>query len=115
MTRRELIDHCLTLSAVYEDYPFDDETAVIRHTENKKIFALFINRNGREFLNLKCDPFEADFLRQAFEGIIPAYHMNKEHWNTVVIGADIPEPEIFRQIENSYTLTKSKSKKVKSK
>jgi predicted DNA-binding protein (MmcQ/YjbR family) len=51
---------------------------------------------------------EADFLRQAVEGVTPAYHMNKEHWNTVIVGLDVPEEEIKRQIGNSYDLIKPK-------
>jgi predicted DNA-binding protein (MmcQ/YjbR family) len=113
MTRRELIDYCLTYTAAYEDYPFDDITdpgawAVMRHKANKKSFALVYERNGKLYVNLKCDPFEADFLRQAFEGVTPAYHMNKEHWNTVIVGSDVPEEEIKRQIGNSYDLIKPK-------
>jgi len=82
MTRQEIIDYCLTFPAAYEDYPFDDgltgevATAVMRHRINKKSFALILRHNGELYLNLKCDPLEADFLRQAFEGVTPAYHMN---------------------------------------
>jgi predicted DNA-binding protein (MmcQ/YjbR family) len=108
MTREELIDHCLTYPSVYKDYPFGDDTATIRHSGNRKLFALFISRKGRELVNLKCDPLAADFLRQTFAGVTPGWHMNKEHWNTVIIGADVPDEEILRQIENSYDLTKPK-------
>jgi predicted DNA-binding protein (MmcQ/YjbR family) len=112
-TRRELIDYCLTFPFAYEDYPFDElvdenATTVMRHRANKKSFALIMHHNGKLFLNLKCDPLEADFLRQAFEGVIPGWHMNKEHWNSVIIGADVPDEEIKRQIGNSYDLIKPK-------
>jgi predicted DNA-binding protein (MmcQ/YjbR family) len=115
-TRQELINHCLSFPAVYEDYPFDDITdagawTVMRHKTNKKSFALIYERNGKLCVNLKCDPLEADLLRQAFKGVTPAYHMNKEHWNTVIIGGDVPEGELFRQIENSYDLVKPKARK----
>jgi len=84
MTRQDIIDYCLTFPSVYEDYPFDEvaddnATTVMRHRINKKSFALTMNHGGKLYLNLKCDPFEADFLRQAFEGVIPGWHMNKEH------------------------------------
>jgi predicted DNA-binding protein (MmcQ/YjbR family) len=114
MTRQEIIDYCLTFPAAYLDYPFDDgvtgetATAALRHRANKKIFALILWHNGELYLNLKCDPLEADFLRQAFEGVIPGWHMNKEHWNTAIIGSDVPEEEIKRQIGNSYDLIKPK-------
>jgi predicted DNA-binding protein (MmcQ/YjbR family) len=111
--RQELIDYCLTFPAVYEDYPFagipgEGETAVMRHKANKKSFALIMWRHGQLYLNLKCDPFVAYFLRQAFEGIIPGWHMNKEHWNTIIIGSDVPDEEIKRQIGQSYELTKDR-------
>lgn len=113
MTRQEIIDYCLTFPAAYEDYPFaeipgEDNTTVMRHRANKKSFALIMNRGGKLYLNLKCDPLEADFLRQVFTGVIPGWHMNKEHWNSVVIGTDVPEEEIKRQIRNSYDLIKPK-------
>lgn len=78
----------------------------MRHTANQKSFALILQHNGQLYLNLKCDPLEADFLRQAFEGVIPERRMNKEHWNMVVIGLDVPEEEIKRQIGNRYDLIK---------
>ncbi|MDR2356912.1 MAG: MmcQ/YjbR family DNA-binding protein [Oscillospiraceae bacterium] len=117
MTRQDIIDYCLTFPAAYEDYPFDDgitgeaATAVMRHRANKKSFALIMRHDGRLYLNLKCDPLEADFLRHAFEGVIPGWHMNKEHWNSVVIGTDVPDEEIKRQIGNSYDLIRPKERK----
>ena len=84
MTRRELINYCLSLPFSYEDYPFngaahsdDGAWAVIRHIANKKSFAHIYERNGKLCINLKCDPFEADFLRQTFVDVVPGWHMNK--------------------------------------
>lgn len=116
MTRRELIEYCLTLPAAYEDYPFDDITdagawTVMRHRTNRKGFAHIYKRNGKLYINLKCDPFEADFLRQAYEDVTPAYHMNKAHWNTVTLGGDVPEDELEKMIERSYGLIKPKERK----
>ena len=114
MTRQELIDHCLTFPSAYEDYPFDNVAdpgawTVMRHRVNRKSFALIYERNEKLCVNLKCDPLEADFLRQMFEGVTPAYHMNKEHWNTIVVGSDLSDSELFRQIEHSYDLIKPKA------
>ncbi len=107
MTRRELINLCLTMPDSYEDYPFDgDEWCVVRHRINKKGFAHIYGRNGRLCVNLKCDPFEADFLRQAYAEVTPAYHMNKVHWNTVTVGGDVPEKELALMIGKSYDLIK---------
>ena len=115
-TRREIIEYCRTFPAAYEDYPFaelpgDGETTVLRHRTNKKSFAMILNHDGKLYLNLKCEPLEADFLRQAFEGAIPGWHMNKEHWNSVIVGSDVPDDEIKRQIGMSYDLIKPKVRK----
>ncbi|MCL2224243.1 MAG: MmcQ/YjbR family DNA-binding protein [Defluviitaleaceae bacterium] len=110
MTKREIIDHCLTHTAVYEDYPFDETYAIVRHSTNKKIFGMIGELNGRLQITLKCDPLNADFLRGAFADVIPGYHMNKQHWNTVFIGGDVPMEEIYDMIRHSYDLTKPKRK-----
>ena len=118
MTRQELIDFCLTFPTAYEDYPFDDIVdaaawTVMRHRTNQKGFAHIYERSGKLCVNLKCDPLEADFLRQAFAGVTSAYHMNKEHWNTVTLGSDLPERELKWMIEKSYDLIKPKVRKQK--
>jgi len=124
MTRQEIIDFCLTLPTTYEDYPFADIKdigvwTVMRHSTNKKTFAYIYERHGKLCVNLKCDPIEADFLRSAFADVQPGYHMNKTHWNMVIIGAgypcdsDVPEDELKRQIEHSYDLIKPKIRKRK--
>ncbi|GHU40518.1 DNA-binding protein [Clostridia bacterium] len=112
MTQRQLIDICLEMPQTYEDYPFDDVTPVIRHTVNKKMFALIGERGGRFYVNLKCDPVEADFLRQAFTDVVPGWHMNKQHWNTVFVDGDVSLKELRRQIANSYYLVKPKVRKA---
>lgn len=116
MNRRELIDYCLTFPDCYEDYPFDalpdspETWAVMRHLRNKKSFAFIYDRGGL-CVNLKCEPNRADFYRQLYSGVTPAYHMNKEHWNTVRIGSDVPADELYAMIEHSYRLTLPKQKK----
>jgi len=55
-------------------------------------------------MNLKCDPAEAFILRDIFESVKPGYHMNKAHWNTVILDQSIPQGEIERMIDNSYSL-----------
>lgn len=118
MTRREVIDLCLCLPRVYEDYPFDEvadenATAVLRHNANKKSFALIMHHQGQLYLNLKCEPMEAEFLRRVYAGVLPGYHMNKTHWNTIIIGGDVPQDEMVRMIQCSYELTKPKGKGVR--
>jgi len=111
MTKQALIDYCLTYPAVYEDYPFDETVALIRHSGNKKMFALIDHLNGRLQTTLKCDPMKSDILRNHFESVIPGYHMNKQHWNTVYIDGDVPMDELQDMIQHSYDLTKPKQKK----
>lgn len=116
MTRQDLVEYCLSLPAAYEDYPFDGVSTgnvwtVMRHGTNKKSFALIYERNGRLCVNLKCEPFEAELLRQAFADVMPGYHMNKAHWNTVLLGGDVPIEELKRQIQASYDLIKPKARK----
>ena len=111
MTRKKLINYCLSLPLVYEDYPFDEVAndkawTVMRHKTNKKSFALIYKRNGKLCVNVKCAPIEAYFLRQAYTSVTPAYHMNKEHWNTIIIGGDVPEDELKQMINKSYDLIK---------
>lgn len=108
MTARELKDHCLTLPNTYEDYPFgvDADWCIIRHCGNRKGFAHIFERNGRLGINLKCEPMEADFLRNLFADVLPAYHMNKTHWNSVRPNGDVPEEQLYRMIERSFALTK---------
>jgi predicted DNA-binding protein (MmcQ/YjbR family) len=116
MNRKDLIEYCLTLPLAYEDYPFNDINdesmwTVMRHKSNKKSFALIYERNGDLCVNLKCDPTEAEFIRQAYTDVTPAYHMNKTHWNTVTLGGDVPEDELLQMINKSYDLIKPKVRK----
>ncbi len=116
--RQHIIEHCLAFPGAYEDYPFDEiidagAWTVMRHRTNKKGFAHIFERGGSVCVNLKCEPLRADFLRQAYKGVTPAYHMNKEHWNTVVPGGDVPDEELRRLIAHSYDLTKPKPKRTK--
>jgi predicted DNA-binding protein (MmcQ/YjbR family) len=115
MTRKDLINYCLSFPAAYEDYPFDSvkngtEWAVMRHKKNKKSFALIYVRNDKLCVNIKCEPNEADFLRGIFRDVIPAYHMNKTHWNTVFVGGDVPDEEVKNMIRKSYDLINPTSK-----
>jgi len=113
MNRQDIIDFCLSLTDTYEDYPFDNITdpgkwTVMRHKKNKKSFAYIYERHNKLCVNLKCDPFDATFLRQAYADVTPAYHMNKVHWNTITLGGDVPEEELKQMITLSYDSTKPK-------
>ncbi len=68
------------------------------------MFALLGHANGHDRINLKCDPDEALALRDIFEAVIPGYHMNKKHWNTIILNDTVPNAEIERMVDRSYGL-----------
>ena len=115
-TKEEVIGFCLTFPDVYEDYPFrDDQWAVIRLKDSKKVFAWIFERNGYVWVNVKADPEWRDFWREAFEAILPAYHLNKEHWNSLILDGSIPDETIRQLIGDSYDLVKRQAEKKRRK
>jgi len=107
----------LTYDDSYEDVPFDDVSkagawTVISYKSNKKPFALIYERNGKLYINLKSDPFEAEFLRQAHKDITPGWNMDKRDWNTVMLGGDVPEDELKFMIKRSHDLIKPRKKRI---
>lgn len=112
MTREQLMEHALTLCGASADNPFEEgDTVVLRHTDTGKWFGLIMKLNGRDIVNLKCEPLNAEFLRSIYRGVIPAYHMNKVHWNSVYLDWDVPDDEIKLMIDTSFELTMKKSKR----
>ena len=108
------INKCLSFENTYLDYPFDQGLwAAIRHKDNKKIFALIYERQGNICINFKNDPQWGMLWRESFEAVTPAYHMNKEHWSTVIIGKDATEENITDMLYASYLLTQKKPRKSK--
>ncbi|MGD0583207.1 MAG: MmcQ/YjbR family DNA-binding protein [Bacteroidales bacterium] len=94
---------CLSRPGVTEGFPFGEDTLVFK--VKGKIFVL-ANLDGDLSLNLKCDPEFALELRERYSSVIPGYHMNKKHWNTVYIDGTIPDKEILSWIDHSYQLIK---------
>ncbi|RTE65633.1 MmcQ/YjbR family DNA-binding protein [Amphritea opalescens] len=94
--------YMLSLPAAWEDFPFYPHIAVmkIRH----KMFATLSVDGDIARMNLKCDPAEAQMLRDIFSAVLPGYHMNKRHWNTVLLDGSIPAGELQRMIDRSYGL-----------
>ena len=110
-TRQEAIQYCHSFQDVYEDYPFhDDNWCGMRHKKNKKTFALIYDKDGYVWINVKCDPEWREFWRNAFESVVPAYHMNKTHWNSIILNGSVPDKDIRCMIRESYDLTKGKKK-----
>jgi predicted DNA-binding protein (MmcQ/YjbR family) len=101
MNVEEIREYCLSKAFVDESLPFDDETLVIK--VKGKMFAL-ISLDEELSINLKCDPEEAISLRELYPCVIPGYHMNKKHWNTINIDGSIDDDLIKQWIDNSYEL-----------
>jgi predicted DNA-binding protein (MmcQ/YjbR family) len=103
VTPEELRGLCLSFEAVVEEFPFRPEISVFK--VGGKLFAL-TNLDAKPLtVNLKCDPEDAIRLRTEYEGlIIPGYHMNKRHWNTVTVDAELPERLVRELVEDSYDL-----------
>jgi len=92
----------LSRPEAWEDFPFYPHSAVMK--VRNKMFATLSVENDIARMNLKCDPAEAQMLRDIFSAVLPAYHMNKRHWNTVVLDGSIPAGELERMIDRSYGL-----------
>lgn len=96
-------EYCLEKPHAQEDYPFGPDAAVFK--VNGKMFALTQPPGKPTRINLKCEPMLALKLRQRYpDKVIPGYHMNKTHWNTVVLDGSLPETEIRKMIDHSYEL-----------
>ena len=93
--------YCLAKPHAEETFPFDQTTLVFK--VGNKMFSLF-NIDNFSGVNLKCDPEKSIELRESFSGIIPAFHMNKKHWNTVKVNEDVDSQLIFDLIDQSYEL-----------
>ena len=97
-------EYCLSKRGVTEDFPFDNETLVFK--VGGKMFALTGIEQFKS-INLKCDPERAVELREEYRGILPGYHMNKKHWNTVMMDGSVPMRLIKQMIDDSYDLVVS--------
>ena len=101
MNVEEVRQICIARKGVTESFPFDDLTLVLK--VGGKIFSL-INLDKNPSVNLKCDPERAVDLREHHHAILPGYHMNKQHWNTVLLDGSLPEKLIAEMIGHSYDL-----------
>ena len=108
--------YCIKKPGTTEHFPFDEDTLVFKVMG--KMFALSSLtswENGEPRINLKCDPEEAVLLREQYpESVLPGYHMNKQHWNTVVLNGELTTKELQEFIDHSYALiVSSLTKKLK--
>ena len=111
MNFEDFREYCLRKPFVTEGFPFDQSTLVFK--VGGKMF-LLTDIDLFESVNLKCDPEKCIELRERYQGIIPGFHMNKKHWNTVLLNSDVDQKLFIKLIDESYQLVfDSLSKKTR--
>lgn len=113
-TREEILAFALSFPDTYQDAPFhDDNWQLVRVKGSKKAFLWTYERNGYMNLNVKVDPEWRDYWRDAFASVVPGWHQNREHWNTIILDGSIPDDAVREMIAESYRLvTDSPSKRI---
>lgn len=101
-----LREHCLAFPGSEETFPFGPETSVFKVAG--KMFAVSRLDHRPLQVSLKCEPLLAEQLREAHPAVLPGYHLNKRHWNTVIIDGSLADEMITNMIEDSYDLVVSK-------
>lgn len=109
MDVEQVREFCLKKKGVSESFPFDEHTLVFKVMG--KMF-LLLDLSGTKTINLKCDPDWASELREKHPEVQPGYHMNKRHWNTVLLGASLTTQQLTQMIDHSYQLVYSKLTKI---
>lgn len=114
MTRKEALEYGLSFPDTYQQAPFHDENwQLVRVKGSKKAFLWTYERNGYLNLNVKTDPEWRDYWRSAFPSVIPGWHQNKDHWNTIILDGSIPDEAVRKMIAESYELvTDSPTKRI---
>lgn len=104
-TREEAVRYGLTFPEVYAEEPFHDPNwTVIRKKKSRKVFLWIFEREGYIWLNVKADLEWRDFWREVYPSVVPAYHLNKKHWNSIILDGSVPEEKIQQMIGESYDL-----------
>ncbi len=109
MDHKTVEEYLLSLSGTRLDYPFGEGVAVykIGKASDAKMFALISEKTDPLQISLKCDPSLAEILRAKYETVLPGYHLNKKHWNTVILTGQLPWEEVKGLILHSYNLIKN--------
>ena len=94
-------NYCLRKKSVTEEFPFDENTLVYK-VKGKMFTATDVDQF--KSINVKCDPEKAVQLREAYSSVLPGYHMNKKHWNTILMDGSIPDQLVYQWIDDSYKL-----------
>ena len=104
-TREQALEYGLSFPDTYLDAPFHDNNwQLVRFSGNDKAFLWTYEKDGYINLNVKVAPDKAWFWRDAYRSVIPGYHQNKEHWNTIILDGSVPEKDIKLMIRDSYAL-----------
>jgi len=103
MTHKEVEDYILSMPGAHLDYPFGEGVAVYK-AANEKMFALVKEDSQPVNISLKCDPLLAKTLRERYESVMPGYHLNKKHWNTIILTGQLSWEEVQDLIRHSYLL-----------
>jgi predicted DNA-binding protein (MmcQ/YjbR family) len=106
MSPDELRDYCLSFCGAQETFPFGPDNSVFK--VEGKIFAMSRLAADPMRVSLKCDPALVEQLREAYAAVLPGYHLNKRHWNTVVIDGSLADETVRDMVEDSYDLIVSK-------
>jgi len=106
MKHKEVEEYLLSMPNSKLVYPFGEEVAVYKvgSEESSKMFALVAEGSEPVRLSLKCDPKLAEVLREKYETVMPGYHLNKKHWNTIILSGQLSWPEVQDLIQHSYQL-----------
>lgn len=105
MNREEILQIGLSFDGAYQDAPFHDPNwQLVRYKPNKKAFLWTYEREGQLWINLKVDPMLAHVWRDMYDAVVPGYHQNKEHWNSVRIDGSVPKKDLEMMIAESYSL-----------
>ena len=109
MNVETLREYCLSKPGTEESLPFGPDTLVFK--VNGKIYLLVSLDEARLQFNVKCDPERAEELRETHNSVIPGYHMNKKHWNTIIADGSVPDRLLKEWIDHSYELVSMGKKK----
>lgn len=108
MNIEEIREYALLLKNVSESFPFGNDTLVFK-VDNKIFLLASLSSEVLQF-NVKCNPGYAIELREQYSCILPGYHMNKKHWNTIIVDGQIPAKQLKEFISDSYSLVSPKRK-----
>lgn len=113
MTHKEFEEYLLSFPDTWLDFPFGEGTSVYKvgdkESGNGKLFAIITDESKPLRVSLKCDPQLAENLREKYESVLPGYHLNKKHWNTILLTGQLSDDEIKDLARHSYLLVSGAS------